>query len=58
MFSARFKTMMISFFCLFIVFVRTNVLYFSPLFQGPRGPTFPMRGLSMFWLSLCLMVLG
>ena len=53
MFSARFTVMMISFFCLFIVFLYGPMFCILVLsFQGPEGGlTFPMRGLSMFWFQ-------
>ena len=53
MFSARFTVMMISFFCLFIVFLYGPMFCILVLsFQGPEGGlTFPMRGLSMFWFE-------
>ena len=53
MFSTRFKMVMISFFCLFIVFLYGPMFCILVLsFQGPEGGlTFPMRGLSMFWFE-------
>ena len=53
MFSARFKFMMISFFCLFIAFLYGPMFCILVLsFQGPEGGlTFPMRGLSLFWFE-------
>ena len=53
MLGAHFKFMMISFFCLFIVFLYGPMFCILVLsFQGPEGGlTFPMRGLSLFWFE-------
>ena len=53
MFNARFKFMMISFFCFFIAFLYGPMFCILVLsFQGPDGGlTFPMRGLSLFWFE-------